>query len=278
MIEVRNLNKSYKRFKLENASFVLRPGKVTGLIGANGAGKSTILRSLIGLVKKDSGEILVDGNRVNDLGEKLKVGYVCQDLKIYAGQKMSDVAGFVRDIYKDSWDNDLYEHYLKDVFRFDYDLKIKELSTGMRVKFFIALELAKKPECLLLDEVTSGLDPMVRDDVLDILLQITRDDNIPVFMSSHITEDLEKIADYIVYIDSGHILLEDTVENIRKNYYKIECDELMDLDEETRTAITAKGFKQHQYYVYNAGILDRQDKPGTAAMLSDVLRCLRKEK
>ncbi|MCR4767351.1 MAG: ABC transporter ATP-binding protein [Saccharofermentans sp.] len=278
MIEVRNLNKSYKRFKLENASFVLRPGKVTGLIGANGAGKSTILRSLIGLVKKDSGEILVDGNKVNDLGEKLKVGYVCQDLKIYAGQKMSDVAGFVKDIYKDSWDNDLYEHYLKDVFGFDYDLKIKELSTGMRVKFFIALELAKKPECLLLDEVTSGLDPMVRDDVLDILLQITRDDNIPVFMSSHITEDLEKIADYIVYIDSGHILLEDTVENIRKNYYKIECEELLDLDEETRAAITGKGFKQHQYYVYNAGILDRQDKPGTAAMLSDVLRCLRKEK
>ena len=148
----------------------------------------------------------------------------------------------------------------------------------MRVKFFIALELAKKPECLLLDEVTSGLDPMVRDDVLDILLQITRDDNIPVFMSSHITEDLEKIADYIVYIDSGHILLEDTVENIRKNYYKIECEELLDLDEETRAAITGKGFKQHQYYVYNAGILDRQDKPGTAAMLSDVLRCLRKEK
>ncbi|MBR3461893.1 MAG: ABC transporter ATP-binding protein [Clostridiales bacterium] len=278
MIEVRNLNKSYKRFKLENASFVLRPGKVTGLIGANGAGKSTILRSLIGLVKKDSGEILVDGNKVNDLGEKLKVGYVCQDLKIYAGQKMSDVAGFVKDIYKDSWDNGLYEHYLKDVFGFDYDLKIKELSTGMRVKFFIALELAKKPECLLLDEVTSGLDPMVRDDVLDILLQITRDDNIPVFMSSHITEDLEKIADYIVYIDSGHILLEDTVENIRKNYYKIECEELLDLDEETRAAITGKGFKQHQYYVYNAGILDRQDKPGTAAMLSDVLRCLRKEK
>ena len=278
MIEVRNLNKSYKRFKLENASFVLRPGKVTGLIGANGAGKSTILRSLIGLVKKDSGEILVDGNKVNDLGEKLKVGYVCQDLKIYAGQKMSDVAGFVKDIYKDSWDDGLYEHYLKDVFGFDYDLKIKELSTGMRVKFFIALELAKKPECLLLDEVTSGLDPMVRDDVLDILLQITRDDNIPVFMSSHITEDLEKIADYIVYIDSGHILLEDTVENIRKNYYKIECEELLDLDEETRAAITGKGFKQHQYYVYNAGILDRQDKPGTAAMLSDVLRCLRKEK
>lgn len=278
MIEVRNLNKSYKRFKLENASFVLRPGKVTGLIGANGAGKSTILRSLIGLVKKDSGEILVDGKKVNDLGEKLKVGYVCQDLKIYAGQKMSDVAGFVKDIYKDSWDNGLYEHYLKDVFGFDYDLKIKELSTGMRVKFFIALELAKKPECLLLDEVTSGLDPMVRDDVLDILLQITRDDNIPVFMSSHITEDLEKIADYIVYIDSGHILLEDTVENIRKNYYKIECEELLDLDEETRAAITGKGFKQHQYYVYNAGILDRQDKPGTAAMLSDVLRCLRKEK
>ena len=278
MIEVRNLNKSYKRFKLENASFVLRPGKVTGLIGANGAGKSTILRSLIGLVKKDSGEILVDGKKVNDLGEKLKVGYVCQDLKIYAGQKMSDVAGFVKDIYKDSWDNGLYEHYLKDVFGFDYDLKIKELSTGMRVKFFIALELAKKPECLLLDEVTSGLDPMVRDDVLDILLQITRDDNIPVFMSSHITEDLEKIADYIVYIDSGHILLEDTVENIRKNYYKIECEELLDLDEETRAAITGKGFKQHQYYVYNAGNLDRQDKPGTAAMLSDVLRCLRKEK
>lgn len=278
MIEVRNLNKSYKRFKLENASFALRPGKVTGLIGANGAGKSTILRSLIGLVKKDSGEILVDGNKVNDLGEKLKVGYVCQDLKIYAGQKMSDVAGFVKDIYKDSWDNGLYEHYLKDVFGFDYDLKIKELSTGMRVKFFIALELAKKPECLLLDEVTSGLDPMVRDDVLAILLQITRDDNIPVFMSSHITEDLEKIADYIVYIDSGHILLEDTVENIRKNYYKIECEELLNLDEETRAAITGKGFKQHQYYVYNAGILDRQDKPGTAAMLSDVLRCLRKEK
>ena len=139
---------------------------------------------------------------------------------------MSALSAFVKDIYRKQWDDELFRHYMRDVFRLNDDLKIKELSTGMRVKFFLALELAKKPECLLLDEVTSGLDPMIRDEVLDILQQIAQADNIPVLMSSHITEDLEKIADMIVYIDSGRILLEDSVEKIKKSYYRINEEEV----------------------------------------------------
>lgn len=276
MIEVRNLNKTYKSFKLGNASFDLESGKITGLIGVNGAGKSTILRILIGLVKSESGEISIDGNKVSDLGEKLRVGFVSQELNIYSDQKMSALSAFVKDIYRKQWNDDLFRHYMNDVFALKDDLKIKELSTGMRVKFFLAMELAKKPECLLLDEVTSGLDPMIRDEVLDILQGIAQEDNIPVFMSSHITEDLEKIADKIIYIDSGRILLEDTVENIKKNYYRINEEELSKLGEETRVLILDKGIKQHQYYVYDASGIENVEKAGSPALLSDVLSFLRR--
>lgn len=276
VIEVKGLNKAYKHFKLDNASFDLAPGMITGLIGANGAGKSTILRILSGLLKKDSGEIIVDGQTVSDIGGKLRLGFVSQELGIYHTQKMSAVAGFVRDVYKESWDEGKYEHYLRDVFDLRYDQKIKELSIGMRVKSFLAMELAKSPECLLLDEVTSGLDPVIRDEVLDILLDTARGYDIPVFMSSHITEDLEKVAERIIFIDSGRILLCDSVENIRKNYFRIEEDKLDSLDEETRALILEKGVKQHEYYVYNTGIISGGEIAGTPAMLSDVLRCLRK--
>ena len=276
MIEVRNLNKTYKSFKLGNASFDLESGKITGLIGVNGAGKSTILRILIGLVKSESGEISIDGNKVSDLGEKLRVGFVSQELNIYSDQKMSALSAFVKDIYRKQWNDDLFRHYMNDVFALKDDLKIKELSTGMRVKFFLAMELAKKPECLLLDEVTSGLDPMIRDEVLDILQGIAQEDNIPVLMSSHITEDLEKIADKIIYIDSGRILLEDTVENIKKNYYRINEEELNKLGEETRALILDKGIKQHQYYVYDASGIENVEKAGSPALLSDVLSFLRR--
>ena len=276
VIEVKGLNKAYKHFKLDNASFDLAPGMITGLIGANGAGKSTILRILSGLLKKDTGEIIVDGQTVSDIGGKLRLGFVSQELGIYHTQKMSAVAGFVRDVYKESWDEGKYEHYLRDVFDLRYDQKIKELSLGMRVKFFLAMELAKSPECLLLDEVTSGLDPVIRDEVLDILLDTAREYDIPVFMSSHITEDLEKVAERIIFIDSGRILLCDSVENIRKNYFRIEEDKLDSLDEETRALILEKGVKQHEYYVYNTGIISGGEIAGTPAMLSDVLRCLRK--
>ena len=276
VIEVKGLNKAYKHFKLDNASFDLAPGMITGLIGANGAGKSTILRILSGLLKKDSGEIIVDGQTVSDIGGKLRLGFVSQELGIYHTQKMSAVAGFVRDVYKESWDEGKYEHYLRDVFDLRYDQKIKELSLGMRVKFFLAMELAKSPECLLLDEVTSGLDPVIRDEVLDILLDTAREYDIPVFMSSHITEDLEKVAERIIFIDSGRIPLCDSVENIRKNYFRIEEDKLDSLDEETRALILEKGVKQHEYYVYNTGIISGGEIAGTPAMLSDVLRCLRK--
>ena len=276
MIEVRNLNKTYKSFKLGNASFDLESGKITGLIGVNGAGKSTILRILIGLVKSESGEISIDGNKVLDLGEKLRVGFVSQELNIYSDQKMSALSAFVKDIYRKQWNDDLFRHYMNDVFALKDDLKIKELSTGMRVKFFLAMELAKKPECLLLDEVTSGLDPMIRDEVLDILQGIAQEDNIPVLMSSHITEDLEKIADKIIYIDSGRILLEDSVENIKKNYYRINEEELSKLGEETRALILDKGIKQHQYYVYDASGIENVEKAGSPALLSDVLSFLRR--
>lgn len=276
MIEIRSLNKTYKSFKLDNASFDLVSGKVTGLIGANGAGKSTVLKILIGLVKSESGEILIDGDKVADIGEKLRVGFVSQELNIYANQQMSAVSSFVKDVYRKQWDDGLFTHYLIDVFELRDDLKIKELSTGMRVKFFLAMELAKKPECLLLDEVTSGLDPMIRDEVLDILLEIAQKDNIPVLMSSHITEDLEKIADQIIYIDSGRILLSDSVENIKKNYYKISEEELNKLSEDIRNIILSKGIKQHQYYVYEVSALDSGKTAGSPALLSDVLSYLRK--
>ena len=276
MIKVRNLNKTYKSFKLGNASFDLESGKITGLIGVNGAGKSTILRILIGLVKSESGEISIDGNKVLDVGEKLRVGFVSQELNIYSDQKMSALSAFVKDIYRKQWNDDLFRHYMNDVFALKDDLKIKELSTGMRVKFFLAMELAKKPECLLLDEVTSGLDPMIRDEVLDILQGIAQEDNIPVLMSSHITEDLEKIADKIIYIDSGRILLEDTVENIKKNYYRINEEALSKLGEETRALILDKGIKQHQYYVYDASGIENVEKAGSPALLSDVLSFLRR--
>lgn len=277
MIEVRNLSKNYKNFKLENVSFSLKSGNIVGLIGANGAGKSTILRIMVGLVKKDSGKVLANGQMVTNLGERYRVGFVSQNLDIYSGQKMSSVSNFVKDIYSDIWDNELYEYYLFDRFNLKDDKKIKELSTGMRVKFFLAIELAKNPECLLLDEVTSGLDPLIRDEVLDILSQIAKNNNIPIVLSSHITEDLEKIADYIVYLDSGHVLLEDTVKNIKQNYYKIDSKMLETISDKNKAIILERGIRQHNYYIYNVNLLIGNEKVGDSAMLSDVLPFLRKE-
>lgn len=277
MIEIKGLTKKYKSFLLDNVSFELPVGKVVGLIGPNGAGKSTIIKILVGLEERTEGEILVDGQSVSKLGDVMRIGFLSQNLEIYPGQKMSDIMKFVRNAYKKVWNEKLYKYYLLDVFNLKDDLKINELSTGMRVKFFLALELAKEPECLLLDEATSGLDPMIRDEVLDILIKLAEEKNLPILLSSHITEDLEKVGDYVTYIDTGKILLEDTVSNIRNNYRQVEANRIESMEDVEKCRFLDNALLVHQYYVYEKKAFNRENDPGTPALLSDVLSYLRKE-
>lgn len=276
MIQIKGLSKKYKNFLLDHASFTLPDGKIVGLIGTNGAGKSTLIRIMVGLEEKTDGEILVDGVPVTNVGEALRVGFISQNLEIYVEQKMSEIVELVKASYKELWNDELYNHYFRDVFKLKDDMKIKELSTGMRVKFFLAIELAKEPECLLLDEATSGLDPMTRDELIDILMKLAEEKNIPILLSSHITEDLEKIGDYITYIDCGQILLEDTVRNIRNRFYKVDPQTVEILSDVEKQKLMDDALKMHQYYIYDKNCLTGEKNCGTPALLSEVLAYLRK--
>lgn len=139
------------------------------MIGENGAGKSTLIKCMCGVIDADEGQLEVDGQVVKKLDDVLVLGFMNQDQNVYNEIKIRDLTNFVKDVMKKNFDQEVYYYYFKDVFQLDDDYKMKELSTGMKVKYFLSLELAKNPDLLVLDEPTSGLDPIVRDEVLDIL-------------------------------------------------------------------------------------------------------------
>lgn len=222
-IEIKNLTKQYdKGFKLGPIDLNIPQGIIVGLIGENGAGKTTLIKSILNIIHKDNGEIkLFDGLSTEEALEN--IGVVLDNSFFPEILTAKDVESVMKDTYR-NWDSKLFFKYLED-FKIETNKQIKTFSKGMRKKLEIAVSLAHHPKLLILDEPTSGLDPVVRDEVLDLFLDFLQDEDHTILLSTHITSDLEHIADRIIFIKDGSIALEKDKDEILDNYGILKCDE-----------------------------------------------------
>lgn len=225
ILEIKNLNKTYNRFKLKNINLELPKGMIMGLIGENGAGKSTTIKSILNIIKIDSGEIKIfdKDSRIHEKEVKEDIGVVLDDSFLSEYLAPVDIDKIMEKIYK-NWDKELYFKYLKD-FKLPENKISKEFSSGMKMKLKIAVALSHHPKLLILDEPTSGLDPVARNEVLDIFQDFIQDEEKSVLISTHITSDLEHIADYITFINEGEILFTKTRDELLENYGVVKCSE-----------------------------------------------------
>ena len=204
-LEVRNLCKVYPAFTLQDVSFAVPAGSVTGLVGRNGAGKSTTLKSLLGLVHPDGGEVHFCGmdTAENEKAFKEEIGVVLGGIDFYPKKKLKTITAVTKKFYV-NWDEEAYRRYMA-LFALDEQKRVDQLSNGMRVKYLIALALSHGARLLILDEPTSGLDPVSRDELVQLFKALVADGQRSVLFSTHITSDLEKCADAIVYIKEGKV-------------------------------------------------------------------------
>jgi len=218
LLEVTGLLKTYEGFALENISFCIPKGCIMGFIGQNGAGKSTTIKCIMNLINFNSGEIKILGKDSRRFAKEIsdQVGYVSEEHYYYEDMTVEWTRDFIGRYYTD-WDNSYFNKLLLR-FSIDRNKKIKELSKGMKVKLSLALALAHRPKLLILDEPTSGLDPVVREELLEILMDTIQDEECSIFFSSHITSDIERIADYVTFIDKGKIILSDDKDTILQNW------------------------------------------------------------
>lgn len=223
ILEVKNLNKSFGDFKLKNININLPKGMIVGLIGENGAGKTTTIKSILNLIKIDSGEINIFGMDIKSNEKKIKeeIGVVLDNNFFSEFLNPKDINKIMKNIYK-NWDEKMYFKYLKD-FKLPENKISKEFSSGMKMKLKIAVALSHHPKLLILDEPTSGLDPVARNDILDIFQDFIENGENSIFVSSHITSDLEHIADYITFINDGEIVFSKTRDELLEKYGIIKC-------------------------------------------------------
>lgn len=218
---ISGLTKTYKDFMLNGVSFSVPCGSIVGLIGENGAGKSTTINAVLGLIQKETGSICVLGKEQLDNEIKEQIGVVFDGNnypEIFSTRKLNRV---MKDIYH-SWEEHTFLNLLKK-FSLPTDKPIKQFSKGMKMKLAIAVALSHNSKLLILDEATSGLDPVIRDDILDILLDFAQDETHSILISSHITTDLEKIADYIVFIHEGQVVFSKLKDELIEQYGIIKC-------------------------------------------------------
>ena len=222
-IEIKGLSKSYGDFALKNINLTLPGGSILGLIGENGAGKTTTIKCILNLIRRDAGEITLLGydNVKEERLAKQDVGMVLDECFFHDTLRPKDVSKILAPAYK-HWDNQLFRSYL-DKFGLPEKKLIKEFSRGMKMKLSLSAALAHRPKLLILDEATAGLDPVVRDEILDEFLGFIQDEDHAILMSSHITSDLEKVADYIAYIHQGQVVLSDAKDNILDSYGRVGC-------------------------------------------------------
>ncbi|CAK7077190.1 ABC transporter ATP-binding protein [Tissierella sp.] len=233
MLEIKNLTKDFNKFKLDNVSFKLEPGYIMGFIGPNGAGKSTTIKLIMNLLKKDSGEIKVFGKDHIQFEKEIKnrIGFVYDESYFYEDLTIRQMKNIIAPFYK-KWDEKLFNKYIKD-FDLDLNQKIKKLSKGMKMKFSLAIALSHNADLIIMDEPTSGLDPIFRSEILDVLYSIIQDEKKSIFFSTHITTDLEKIADYITFINKGKIVFSKSKDEILESYGVIKGGKNL-LDRDTR--------------------------------------------
>lgn len=227
ILELRNVSKSYAKsdFVLDNCSLAVPKGTIMGFVGENGAGKTTTIGCILGTLFKDSGIIKIFGKELSDSDNKIweDVGVVYDGDNFPSYLSAMQLADIMRGVYK-NWDDAMFQKYLNH-FRLQKGQKIKSYSKGMTMKLAIAAALSHHPKLLILDEATSGLDPVMRDEMLDVFLDFVGDEEHSIFLSSHITSDLEKVADYITFIHNGKIVLTALKDDLIYNYAIMRCKE-----------------------------------------------------
>jgi ABC-2 type transport system ATP-binding protein len=218
ILKVNNLSKKYGDFSLENISFNLEPGYIMGFIGPNGAGKTTTIKLIMNLIQKDSGEIKLFGETLAGHEVKIKdrIGFVYDQCNYYETFKIKDNVKLIAPFYT-KWNWDTFDNYLKR-FKLNPDQKLSQLSQGMKIKFQLAIALSHDADFLLMDEPTSGLDPVFRSEILDILKEYIEKGERSVLFSTHITTDLEKIADYVTFINEGQLVFSTDKDSILEQY------------------------------------------------------------
>lgn len=221
LLEVNGLTKSYLDFQLRDVNIQVPAGTIMGFLGQNGAGKSTMMKAIMDLIKRDEGDIRVLGMSMpeEEVAVKEQVGYVGDTPLLNNAWTMERTLSFARHFYP-NWDQEAVDRNLER-FQVPFDKKISELSKGMKVKASLILAMAHQPKLLLLDEPTSGLDPVVRTEVLELLLDFVQDESRGVLFSSHITSDVEKIADWVTVINDGEILFSEDKESLLDRYRRI---------------------------------------------------------
>ncbi|MDO5718834.1 MAG: ABC transporter ATP-binding protein [Tissierellia bacterium] len=224
MLKVKNLNAKYSKFRLNDISLELPRGYVMGLIGENGAGKTTLIKLIMDLIRRESGEIEIFGldNIKNGPEIREKIGFVYDETPFYLNLKVKEMTSIIKRFYPD-WNDEKY-NYLIDLFNIDESKKIKELSRGMSSKYMVATALSHNPDLIILDEPTSGIDPGSRTEILDLLREEIEDGNKSVLFSTHITTDLEKIADFITYLQNGEMIYTGIKDDFIDRYRLIKCE------------------------------------------------------
>ena len=218
ILEVEKLRKEFKNFTLDNISFKLEPGYIMGFIGPNGAGKSTTIKLIMNLLKKDGGSIKIFGKDHVKYEKEIKnrIGFVYDENYYYEDLTINSMKSIVASFYS-NWDDNQFNKYMKE-FDLNPKAKIKTLSKGMKMKFSLAVALSHNADFIIMDEPTSGLDPVFRREILDILYSVIQDERRSILFSTHITTDLEKIADYITFINKGKIVFSQSKDEILQNY------------------------------------------------------------
>jgi len=246
ILEVIGLTKQYRKsdFRLNNISFSIPKGTIMGFVGENGAGKTTTIGCILNTLIKDSGVVKIFGKEMSDDATDIRddIGVVYDKNAFPTHLTALKVANIMRHLYT-NWDDDLYKKYLS-TFKLPEKKKIKTFSRGMTMKLAVAVALSHRPKLLILDEATAGLDPVVRDDILDVFMGFVQDENNSILLSSHITSDLEKVADYITFIHNGNIIFCESKDDLKYNYGVMRCKaaQFAEIDKEDIVA-----YRKHDY-------------------------------
>ena len=260
-IELRDVSKKFKGFTLDHINLILPSGCIMGLVGENGAGKSTLIKLIMGALHCDSGEINVLGQKNDKKFKTVKedVGIVLSEPNFPEEMTAAQIQKMMGQIYR-NWDHAAFEQYLER-FRLPRDKKFKSFSRGMKMKLSIAAALSHQARLLILDEATAGLDPVARDEILDLFFEFTREENHSILVSSHIVSDLEKLCDYISLIDNGKLLFCEEKDRMLEQYAVYRCthEQLEQLD-----AAAVKGVRRSQYSI--EALVDRRLVPGELAL------------
>lgn len=243
-IEINNVTKHYKDFSLNQINFTVPKGTIMGFVGENGAGKTTTIKAILDLIHTDEGTINVLGRDSKNLPKDIKaqIGVVFDGSNLHDNMNAKNINFIMKNIYP-NWEEKVFNHYLKKL-NLPQDKIFKEYSRGMKMKLSIAIALSHQSKLLILDEATSGLDPIIRDEILDIFMEFIQNENHTILLSSHIISDIEKIADYVTFIHKGRIVFSKSKDDLIYQHGIIRCrkNDIRNIDSSFVVGIRENGF------------------------------------